>query len=58
MPVTLASRALIVQKMDKQFNEDLKMRKDTTVVSKEKFVSVIMILMVCSRNMGNLKNSK
>ena len=34
MPVTLASRALIVQKMDKQFNEDLKMRKDTTVVSK------------------------
>ena len=35
MPVTLASRALIVQKMDKQFNEDLKMRKDTTVVSKE-----------------------
>merc|ERR1712176_928094 len=35
MPVTLASRALIVQKMDKQFNEDLKMRKDTTVVSKK-----------------------
>ena len=34
MPVTLASRALIVQKMDKQFAEDLKMRKDTTVVSK------------------------
>ena len=34
MPVTLASRALIVQKMDKQFNEDLKMRKDTTIVSK------------------------
>ena len=34
MPVTLASRALIVQKMDKQFNDDLKMRKDTTVVSK------------------------
>merc|ERR1711956_18704 len=35
MPVTLASRALIVQKMDKQFAEDLKMRKDTTVVSKK-----------------------
>merc|ERR1711887_58713 len=34
MPVTLASRALIVQKMDKQFNDDLKMRKDTTVITK------------------------
>ena len=34
MPVTLASRQLIVQKMDAQFNEDLKMRKDTTVVAK------------------------
>ena len=35
MPVNLATRELIVQKMDKQFNDDLKMRKDTTVVSKE-----------------------
>ena len=43
MPVTLASRALIVQKMDKQFNEDLKMRKDTTVVSKVSYVLVVII---------------
>ena len=35
MPVTLASRQLIVQKMDAQFNDDLKMRKDTTSVGKE-----------------------
>jgi len=34
MPVNLATRELIVQKMDKQFNDDLKMRKDTTIVSK------------------------
>ena len=40
MPVNLATRELIVQKMDKQFNDDLKMRKDTTVVSKE-FISFI-----------------
>ena len=35
MPVTLASRAEIVKKMDQQFNDDLKMRQDTTVVGKE-----------------------
>ena len=35
MPVNLATRELIVAKMDKQFNDDLKMRKDTTVISKE-----------------------
>ena len=34
MPVNLATRALIVEKMDKQFNDDLKMRKDTTIISK------------------------
>ena len=35
MPVTLASRAEIVKKMDQQFNDDLKMRQDTTTVGKE-----------------------
>ena len=40
MPVNLATRELIVQKMDKQFNDDLKMRKDTTVITKE-FISFI-----------------
>merc|ERR1712212_1122702 len=34
MPVSLATRELIVAKMDKQFNDDLKMRKDTTVITK------------------------
>ena len=35
MPVTLASRAEIVKKMDQQFNDDLKMRQDTTTVGKD-----------------------
>ena len=35
MPVTLASRQEIVKKMDQQFNDDLKMRQDTTTVGKE-----------------------
>ena len=35
MVVTLASRAIIVERMDKQFNDDLRMRKDTNVISKE-----------------------
>ena len=45
MPVNLATRELIVQKMDKQFNEDLKMRKDTTVVSKAwRFFNQVILL--------------
>ena len=45
MPVTLASRAEIVKKMDQQFNDDLKMRQDTTTVGKEmlKIASLIPI---------------
>ena len=34
MPITLASRQIIVERMDKQFNDDLRMRKDTNVISK------------------------
>ena len=36
MPISLASRALIVQKMDRQFNDDLRMRKDTTILTKDR----------------------
>lgn len=38
MPVTLASRQEIVKKMDQQFNDDLKMRQDTTTVGKEMLI--------------------
>ena len=35
MPISLATRQIIVERMDKQFNEDLRMRKDTNGVAKE-----------------------
>ena len=43
MPVTLASRAEIVKKMDQQFNDDLKMRQDTTTVGKEMLIIASLI---------------
>ena len=43
MPVTLASRQEIVKKMDQQFNDDLKMRQDTTTVGKEMLIIASLI---------------
>jgi len=34
MPITIAQRQLVIEKMDKQFQSDLKMRKDTIAVGK------------------------
>ena len=42
MPITLASRQIIVERMDKQFNDDLRMRKDTNVISKATCFSMIL----------------
>ena len=44
MVVTLASRAIIVERMDKQFNDDLRMRKDTNVISKEIWLQFLICL--------------
>ena len=37
MPITLATRQIIVERMDKQFNDDLRMRKETNTISKDSF---------------------
>lgn len=34
MPITFAQRQLVIEKMDAQFQSDLKMRKDTIAVGK------------------------
>ena len=44
MPVTLASRAEIVKKMDQQFNDDLKMRQDTTTVGKDLLQNNVLLV--------------
>jgi hypothetical protein len=33
MPITFAQRALVIEKMDKQFESDLKMRKETVKIA-------------------------
>jgi uncharacterized protein (UPF0335 family) len=33
MPITLAQRTLVIEKMDRMFESDIKMRKDTTAIA-------------------------